>query len=676
VAFVPRTRMGILGVVAAITVVVLIAIAVLSAPKTPNPSASSSQRSSAEDSATVPVSAATIATGPSPTAAPPAVEGVVRVDQLGYLAGESKVAYLLVAAPADGAPFTVLDAAGAVVLQGAAGPDRGAWNDAWPAVHSLDLTPLTAPGTYTVQLAGVVAATSPPFRIGTSAELFAPRVDDAVAFFQAQRDGPDVIPGELGRKPSHLNDRDLDVFGWPTYEDPDSDAIVGKLTRIGRHVDLAGGWFDAGDFIKFTHTTAYSVGLMYMAARELGASAPAALTAEARYGQDWLERAWDAATGTLYLQVGIGSGNLNGKFLGDHDLWRLPEEDDALAGADNRYLRSRPAFRANDPGELLPPNLAGRLAAALALAAQVDAVREPARARLELETAAAIYVRAKTTNVKEADVVTALPHAFYPESSWRDDMEWAAAELALAGQALGDARAADWLQGGTRWAAAYLDREAGDDTLNLYDTSAVAHADLVRAMRAAPTVDGLALDEARLIADLRAQLETGVQRSEADQLGAAAIYDDFDAVPHTFGLIVTARVYGTLTGDRAYDAFATQQRDWALGANPWGASFMIGVGTDFPRCPQHVVANLLGSLDGSAPILRGAVVNGPNSADLFTDGLGEFFEEGRACPASGSDLRAPFNGRSSSYVDDVRSWQTVEPAIDFTAVALLAFALR
>ena len=194
-------------------------------------------------------------------------------------------------------------------------------------------------------------------------------------------------------------------------------------------------------------------------------------------------------------------------------------------------------------------------------------------------------------------------------------------------------------------------------------------------MRAAPTVDGLALDEARLIADLRAQLEIGVARSERTHSGrrdlrrlrrrAAHVRADRDA-----------RVYAALTGDRAYDAFATRQRDWALGANPWGASFMIGVGTDFPRCPQHVIANLLGSLDGSGPNLRGAVVNGPNSTDLFTDGLGEFFEEGRTCPASGVDGHAPFNGHGSSYVDDVRSWQTVEPAIDFTAVALLAFALH
>ena len=70
------------------------------------------------------------------------------------------------------------------------------------------------------------------------------------------------------------------VYDWPTYEDPDSDVIVGDaLTRIDGTVDLEGGWFDAGDFIKFTHTTAYAVGLMYAAQRDLGdsaASVPAA----------------------------------------------------------------------------------------------------------------------------------------------------------------------------------------------------------------------------------------------------------------------------------------------------------------------------------------------------------------------------------------------------------------
>ena len=660
-------------------------VLVLSRPGAPTAGVTASASLAADTSPIPSVPAATTTASPpsslgtepsSPASASPSIKGLVRVDQLGFTPDESKVAYLLASAPAEGATFAVVDAAGAEVLHGTAGPDRGPWNDAWPSVHPLDLTALNTPGTYRIEMTGAVEGSSPSFTIGSAADLFGPRIDDAVAFFQAQRDGSDVIPGELGRKPSHLNDRDLDVFAWPTYEDPDSDTIVGRtLRRIDRHVDLSGGWFDAGDFIKFTHTTAYSVGLMYLAARELGDAAPADLTAEARFGQDWLDRAWDARSGTMYLQVGIGSGNTAGTFNGDHDLWRLPEVDDTLAGRENRYLRSRPAFRANDPGTRLPPNLAGRMAAAFALAAQVDAVSDPARARRELATAASIFRRAKTARVTEADVVTALPHAFYPESSWRDDLEWGAAELALAGQALGDPRSDGWLRDSARWAAAYLDREAGHDTLNLYDTSAVAHADLVRAMRAAPSVSGLGMDEIRLVDDLRSQLATGIAHSEGDPFAAGAVYDDFDAAAHTFGLLATERLYENLTDQTNFAAFATRQRDWALGANPWGASLMIGVGTDFPRCPQHVVANLSGSQDGSAPILRGAVVNGPNSAGLFTDGLGEFFDEGKTCPPDGVDTYAAFNGHGSQYVDDVRSWQTVEPAIDFTSVALLAFAL-
>ena len=59
----------------------------------------------------------------------------------------------------------------------------------------------------------------------------------------------------------------------------------------------------------------------------------------------------------------------------------------------------------------------------------------------------------------------------------------------------------------------------------------------------------------------------------------------------------------------------------------------------------------------------------------FSDGLGDFFSEGVTCPAAGGDAFAAFNGHGSQFVDDVRSWQTVEPSLDFTAAALLAFTL-
>jgi hypothetical protein len=577
---------------------------------------------------------------------------LIRVDQLGYAPAEHKVAYLLAPQRHPQARFAVIGSGDHIVLRGHAAGSRGRWNGHYGAVQALDLSTLRTPGTYRVRAAG---ATSPRFRVGD--DLFLPRVGEAVEFFQAQRDGANVIPGDLHRRPAHLNDRSASVYAPPRYDGPDSDVILGRsLKRIGGPVDVEGGWMDAGDFVKFTHTTAYAATLLLVARRELGAAAPATLEPEARFGLDWLDKAW-LDDGSMLLQVGIGSGNSRGTFFGDHDLWRLPEKDDALKGKANRYIRHRPVFRANAPGTALPPNLAGRTAAAFALAAQLDAAAQPARAQQELATAAQIYAAAKTDHVT---VVTALPHAFYPESSWHDDLELGAAELALAAQALGDPRAATWIAAGMKWAG------PGEDTLNLYDVSALAHAELVRALRASGTAG-----EAQLLADLRRQLRGAAKRARHDPFGAGVTYDDFDAAPHAFGLAATAALYRALTGDARFAALGTAQRDWALGANAWGASLMIGVGRDYPRCPQHVVANLNGTRTRH---LVGAVVNGPNDRGLFADGLGEFFDEGRTCPR-GRDRYKAFTGHGSRYVDDVRSWQTVEPAIDFTAAAALAFAL-
>ena len=102
---------------------------------------------------------------------------------------------------------------------------------------------------------------------------------------------------------------------------------------------------------------------------------------------------------------------------------------------------------------------------------------------------------------------------------------------------------------------------------------------------------------------------------------------------------------------------------------------MIGVGQSFPHCPQHVVANLSGRQDGQPPVLVGAIVNGPNDASLFADGIDDFFSNGHACPPRAGDALRAFNGHGSRFVDNVSAWQTVEPAIDFDAAGALAFAL-
>ncbi|WP_433377187.1 glycoside hydrolase family 9 protein [Streptosporangium sp. CA-115845] len=592
--------------------------------------------------------------------------GFIRVDQVGFAPSETKQAYLMTTGPAAGARFTVVDRRGREVMSGRAGADLGTWNARYKHVYSIDVSRLRTPGEYRIKTS---TSTSARFLVAPAAQ-FARPASKVVTFFGSQRDGADVIRGELGRKPSHLTDRDATVYEWPTFTGPGTDQIQGELTRIGGGVDVEGGWFDAGDYLKFTHIQSYVDTLLWAASRDAGPVVDPRLRAEAAHGLKWLDKMWDEESRTLYIQVGIGAGNAEGTFFGDHDIWRLPEADDLDTGEGRQYIRNRPVFRAAPPGRPISPNLAGRTAAAFALAAQVEPSR--ARARKLLDKAASIYALAKTEDVGQ--LVTSLPWAFYPESVWRDDMELGGAELALAAQRLGDPRAGEWLKQAAHWAGQYLRHDAGGDTLNLYDVSALGHADLVRALRAARET-GLAVDESRLIGDLKAQLEIGAGRAAADPFRAGAVYNGFDAVPHAFGLAATSRLYRSVSGDRSYDAFGTQQRNWTFGANAWGVSFMVGVGENFERCPHHQIANLNGRVDGRPPYATGAVVNGPNSEDLFKDGLGGHFEEMKRCPGDGVDRYEEFTGRGSRYVDDVRSWQASEPADDFAAIALYALTL-
>jgi endoglucanase len=394
---------------------------------------------------------------------------------------------------------------------------------------------------------------------------------------------------------------------------------------------------------------------------------------EAHVGLSWLDKMWDESTRTLYLQVGIGSGNDDSTFHGDHDLWRLPQDDDANTRERDQFATAhRPVFRAAAPGARISPNLAGRVAAAFALAAQVDAARDPVKAAAALDAATTLYAQADTANPPRP-LVTALPNEFYPEDSWHDDMEFGATEIALASQKLGrDPK--PYLAEAAAFARGYITGETGG-TFNLYDTSALAHADLIKALRAVGNPAGLPVTPAALLSDLRRQVQSGAVRASADVFHAGADYTTFDVSAHTFGLLATEALYRQASGDATYSAYATQQRNWVLGANAWGTSFMIGEGTTFPRCPQHQVSNLKASVVGTSPVLTGAVVNGPNNASEFDDSLGEFQDDMVKCPGTADPFKT-FNGHKSRYVDDVRAWQTNEPALDMTGSAVLGSALQ
>jgi hypothetical protein len=613
--------------------------------------------------------------GQSAAAGVPAPSAFVRVNQVGYGAQAPKQAYLMASLPETGARFTVVDGRGHAVFSGLVSDRTGSWSAHYPDVYALDFTVAHRTGAFTIDVAGPVPATSPTFRITRAGKLYGPALDNSLSFYQNERDGPDFIASSLRTAPGHVND----VHAM-TYVTPKVDAngnFKGDLDPTGVTIDASGGWWDAGDYLKFVQTTSFTVDMMLVGVRDfpdqMGSGSTSDFTAEAKFGLDWLQKMWDDSTGTLYYQVGIGGDNAH--TVSDHDIWRLPQADDTYGGTDpvDRYIRQRPVFRAGPPGALISPNLAGRLAADFALCAQVFRKSDPAYAATCLASGEHVFALADTHPT--GPLLTAIPYGFYPESSWQDDLELGATELATAlrdgatAPGLVHRNSGYYLRRAASWAHRYITGPHSVDTLNLYDVSGLAHYELSRAIDAAGKPPNLAVTRSALRADLRKQLDSAVSVSDKDPFRFGVPWATYDTVSHGAGLSVMASEYDALTHSDVYASYGIGWLDDILGADPWGSSFVVGDGTVFPDCMQHQVANIAGSLDGSAPILAGAVVEGPNSFAARGN-----LPNMRPCPATGGDVFAQFNGHSAVYQDNVQSYSTVEPAIDLGATTPLAMS--
>jgi len=383
---------------------------------------------------------------------------------------------------------------------------------------------------------------------------------------------------------------------------------------------------------------------------------------------------WDDTTQTLYYQVGIGTGNA--KTLGDHDIWRLPQADDTYQGTNSvyRYIRNRPVFRAGPPGSPISPNLAGRDAAAFAECFVVFKTSDPTFANRCLTAAEHIFDLANTA--PSGNLLTVIPYSFYPETEWRDDMELGATELysAVASgglpSGLPHTDPSFYLQKAAHWANAYITGpEDAADTLNLYDVSGLAHYELYRAITQAGNPSGLETTQPALLADMKKALDGAVAQAGTDPFGFGFTWAAWDTTTHGAGLSVQASEYDQLSGTSTYAVYADRWLANILGANAWGLSFIVGDGSTYPKCLQHQVANLAGSLTGGSPVLAGAAVEGPNSSPTHGAVSGMI-----ACPANGADTYAPFNGSGAEFLDNMQSYDNTEPAIDLTASSPLAFA--
>jgi endoglucanase len=661
----------------------------------------------------------------------------VRVSQVGYEAANAPFqAYLMSTASESGATFSVINSEGSTVYSGAIGALLGTWSNSKKLTYDVYGLSFTVPGgdVYTISVAGPVAAISPKFAVNSPDVLYPGLLLNTLWFYETDRDGPDYIPNALRTAPGHLNDSSATVYDTPPLNANDLITTTGTpLTTTGAVINAAGGWWDAGDYMKYVDTVSYTTALMEIGIRDfpkqMGPAAPANpaappasasyagtaagapsssdFTAEAEFGFNWLVAMWNDSSKTLYYQVDTSQDWKHFPNLeSEYDIWTLPQAADDYQGcsSDYYYICYRPVFIAAPAGSTISPNLAGRMAAAFAEYYQLYRTSNPTTANQALLYAEDIFALANTTLADPAKSVndgtcasgcllTVSPFDGYPETVWDDDMELGATELYIALQSAGGnlppglpiTTPTVYLTDAAQYANNYITKifdTGNEDTLNLYDVSGLAHFELYRALGLAGNPSGLAVNQSTMLTALENQLAVAIAQSQKDAWGFGVPWQNGDTTSHGAGLSVMASELYYLTSSASYNTYSQKWLANILGANSWGSSFIVGDGSTFPNCIQHQVANIVGALNGTSggtPILWGAASEGP--ANAATSGT---LSGMKPCPANGVDAFAVFNGNDGAYNsgdvavyrDNVQSYSTTEPAIDLTSTSFLMWSWR
>jgi hypothetical protein len=494
-----------------------------------------------------------------------------------------------------GKTFLILDRDGDVArrgqLRGAPGTPAP-----WPHAYRARLGSLPA-GSYRVRVPAL-GLTSRPWIVKPGGAGAA--IDQILRFFAANRDGNEPSPTH---DPSHLHD--ATVKGGP---------------RDGERLDLTGGWMDAGDMIHFAQTTAFAAALLEAAAR-VDPARSAALGAEADVGIRWLTKA-HPAPGLFIAQVGDQR---------DHDLgFRDPADDDASPMPGIGRRRAYPGIAAGGIGG----DIAGKAAAALALAHD----RSGSAARLAQARAwyAAGRMAAKPT--------PALPGGFYRSQRWKDSMAAGAAALY---RSTGEQR---YLRDALRYLRSH--QGAADGTLGVVDSFAsFAAADLCGALGAPPL--GSSSDRSFACQRLRQFGAIAVEQAEDNAFGMPGFFN-WGTTAQNGASGALAALAGCAAGLDQGRAVAAGARDYLLGRNPFGRSFVVGYGPRAPVHPHHW-ASVFG--DGRP---AGAVVGGPAPINQIR--------------SQGFQVHDPHNTRFASYEDRRADYVTSEPALDYAASSILLLA--
>ncbi|SOE15539.1 endoglucanase [Hoeflea halophila] len=585
------------------------------------------------------VHAASLQSGQAPvTQSVAAAPSAIRVNQVTYFPDGPKRA-TLVRKDRARAEWKLLTASGETV---ASGMSKFLGFDASSelTVHGIDFGGYRKPGDgYRLV---VDAETSPPFSI--SGDAYEELRADALGYFYKVRSGVEIredLAGKgYGRPAGHLgrppNKGDTAVGCVDTRT---ARKVYGKAWSCGYKLDVAGGWYDAGDFGKYVVNggiaTAQLLGVYERALHQTRGTSPAL--------EDGLVRIPESGNGIPDIL--------------DEARWELDflmsmtvPEGEPFAGMahhkmhGNRWSAS-PSLphRDRELRVLHRPSTAAtlNLAAAAAQGARLFAPFDKAYADRLLAAAVRAYRAAEANPALYAPYTDgSFGGGDYQDDDVSDEFYWAAAELFLS---TGDQAWLERAKASPHWAGPVF-RSSGFDWRSV---AALGRLHLASVPSKLPKRDLKAVQSS-----VRDAAEAYLRDQQKEAFGFLYHNSHFGwGSNHLLiqNMIVVATAYD-ITGDRRYLQAVRESMDYIFGRNALGISYVTGYGTTYAY-RQH--SNMFAaSIDPYYPAVpRGALAGGPNS------GLADDYAISRL------EGCAP----QACYVDDPRSFSTNEIAINWNA---------
>lgn len=334
----------------------------------------------------------------------------VRYNRAGIMPDGPKTLVVMAEKELKGTVWTVADGSGKTVLSGKL--DKSVCgvtgHTPKPFNYVIDVSRLKKEGRYRMTL-----DKQEPVSFNIRKAPYAFIVPDIMLFLKAARSG---TSDTLFHKASHLGDAAA-ILHRP--KDGNYESGLWEPVPNGRKVDMLGGWYDAGDYIKFTLTTAYTCYFLLKAyevnprlfkdTRKYSRTALIDVLDEVKFGLDYLLKTFPDKD-TFIFQV---AGRL------DHGYWRLPEKDTRDG--------KRVALSA-----ISQPHM-GLTTAALALGARIFAeAGYPDEAKRCREKAVAIFERALAPDALRSGAFEFNPNGnftFYRDKTGEDNMVLGAMEL-------------------------------------------------------------------------------------------------------------------------------------------------------------------------------------------------------------------------------------------------------